>query len=56
LAAGDHVWHIGCTSLRDGEVVYEGDAYAQLRQATRNVEWALGPALTLAYWPGVGSP
>lgn len=47
----------GCTSLRDGEVVYKGDAYAQLRQAVRNVEWALGqPGATLDYWRGVGSP
>ena len=44
VAAGDHVWVTGCTSLRDGEVVHEGDAYAQTRQAIRNVEWALGKA------------
>src|SRR5690606_17378283 len=42
VAAGDHVWVTGCTSLRDGEVVHEGDAYEQTRQAIRNVEWALG--------------
>jgi enamine deaminase RidA (YjgF/YER057c/UK114 family) len=41
VAAGDHVWVTGCTSLRDGEVVHEGDAYEQTRQAIRNVEWAL---------------
>lgn len=44
VAAGDHVWVTGCTSLRDGEVVHEGDAYAQTRQAIGNVEWALGQA------------
>lgn len=45
--------HTGCASLRDGEVVYEGDAYAQLRQAIRNVEWTLGQG---GATPGVGSP
>ena len=44
VAAGDHVWVTGCTSLRGGEVVHEGDAYAQTLQAIRNVEWALGEA------------
>jgi enamine deaminase RidA (YjgF/YER057c/UK114 family) len=44
VAAGDHVWVTGCTSLLDGEVVHEGDAYAQTRQAIGNVEWALGEA------------
>jgi enamine deaminase RidA (YjgF/YER057c/UK114 family) len=44
VAAGDHVWVTGCTSLRDGEVVHEGDAHAQTRQAIGNVEWALGQA------------
>ena len=44
VAAGDHVWVTGCTSLRDGEVVHEGDAYAQTVRAIRNVEWALGEA------------
>jgi enamine deaminase RidA (YjgF/YER057c/UK114 family) len=42
VAAGDHVWVTGCTSIVDGEVVHEGDAYEQTRQAIRNVEWALG--------------
>lgn len=42
VAAGDHVWVTGCTSLRDGEVVHEGDPYAQTAQALRNVQWALG--------------
>ncbi|HEX6325922.1 MAG TPA: RidA family protein [Jiangellaceae bacterium] len=44
VAAGDHVWVTGCTSLRDGQVVHAGDAYAQTRQAIRNVEWALEQA------------
>ncbi|HEX6232279.1 MAG TPA: RidA family protein [Jiangellaceae bacterium] len=44
VAAGDHVWVTGCTSLRDGEVAHEGDAYAQTRQAIGNVEWALEQA------------
>ena len=44
VAAGDHVWVTGCTSLRHGEIVHEDDAYAQTRQAIRNVEWALGEA------------
>ena len=42
VAAGDHVWVTGCTSIVDGEVVHEGDPYEQTRQAIRNVEWALG--------------
>jgi enamine deaminase RidA (YjgF/YER057c/UK114 family) len=41
VAAGDHVWVTGCTSIVDGEVVHEGDAYAQTAQAIRNVAWAL---------------
>ena len=41
VAAGDHVWVTGCTSLVDGTVVHAGDAYEQIRQAIRNVEWAL---------------
>jgi enamine deaminase RidA (YjgF/YER057c/UK114 family) len=41
VAAGDHVWVTGCTSLVDGVVVHQGDAYEQIRQAIRNVEWAL---------------
>jgi enamine deaminase RidA (YjgF/YER057c/UK114 family) len=41
VAAGDHVWVTGCTSPVDGVVVHQGDAYAQIRQAIRNVEWAL---------------
>jgi enamine deaminase RidA (YjgF/YER057c/UK114 family) len=41
VAAGDHVWVTGCTSIVDGDVVHDGDAYAQTVQALRNVEWAL---------------
>ena len=41
VAAGDHVWVTGCTSIVDGEVVHEGDAFAQTQQALRNVAWAL---------------
>lgn len=41
VAAGDHVWVTGCTSIADGEVVHEGDPYEQTKQAIRNVEWAL---------------
>jgi len=42
VAAGDHIWVTGCTSIIDGELVHEGDAFEQTRQALRNVEWALG--------------
>ena len=41
VAAGDHIWVTGCTSIVDGEVVHEGDPYAQTAQAIRNVRWAL---------------
>ena len=41
VAAGDHIWVTGCTSIVDGEVVHEGDAFAQTQQALRNVAWAL---------------
>ena len=41
VAAGDHIWVTGCTSLVDGEVVHEGDMAAQTTQAIRNVEAAL---------------
>jgi enamine deaminase RidA (YjgF/YER057c/UK114 family) len=44
VVAGDHVWVTGCTSLRDGEVVHDDDAYAQTIQALRNVAWALDQA------------
>jgi len=42
VAAGDHVWVTGCTSIAGGEVVHEGDPVAQTRQAIRNIESALG--------------
>lgn len=48
VAAGNNVW-VGCTSMADGEVVHEGDAYGQTAQAIRNVAWALeqvGTSLT----------
>lgn len=41
VAAGDHIWVTGCTSIVDGEVVHDGDPYAQTAQAIRNVRWAL---------------
>ena len=41
VAAGDHVWVTGCTSIKDGEVVHTGDPYAQTVQAIRNIGWAL---------------
>jgi enamine deaminase RidA (YjgF/YER057c/UK114 family) len=41
VAAGDYVFVSGCTPIADGEVVYEGDAYAQAAQAIRNVRAAL---------------
>jgi enamine deaminase RidA (YjgF/YER057c/UK114 family) len=41
VAAGDHVFVSGCTSVVGGEVVHPGDAYAQTVQAIRNVETAL---------------
>jgi enamine deaminase RidA (YjgF/YER057c/UK114 family) len=42
VAAGDHIWVTGCTSIVDGDVVHEGDPFAQTQQAIRNVSWALG--------------
>ena len=41
VAAGDHVWVSGCTSVADGEVVHAGDMEAQARQAIRNAATAL---------------
>lgn len=41
VAAGDHVWVSGCTSIADGEIVFDGDAYEQTWQSIRNVERAL---------------
>ena len=42
VAAGDHIWVTGCTSLVDGDVTHEGDMYQQTRQAIANIRWALG--------------
>ncbi len=42
VAAGDHIWVTGCTSIVDGDVVNVGDPFAQTQQAIRNVAWALG--------------
>lgn len=41
VAAGDHIWVTGCTSVVDGKVVHEGDAYEQTKQAIANIRWAL---------------
>jgi enamine deaminase RidA (YjgF/YER057c/UK114 family) len=41
VAAGDHIWVTGCTSLVDGKVVHDGDWSAQTTQAIRNIEAAL---------------
>jgi len=41
VKAGGFVFVTGCTSIRDGEVVHEGDHYAQAKQALANVVWAL---------------
>lgn len=41
VAAGEHIWVSGCTSVDGGKVVHEGDAYAQTAQAIRNVALAL---------------
>jgi enamine deaminase RidA (YjgF/YER057c/UK114 family) len=41
VAAGDHVWVTGCTSIEGEEVVHTGDPYAQTVQAIRNIGWAL---------------
>jgi enamine deaminase RidA (YjgF/YER057c/UK114 family) len=42
VAAGDHVFVSGCTSVdAEGQVVHEGDPGAQARQAIRNVARAL---------------
>ena len=42
VAAGDHIWVTGCTSIVDGEVVHEGDMEAQTAQAIRTIAAALG--------------
>jgi enamine deaminase RidA (YjgF/YER057c/UK114 family) len=41
VAAGDFVFVSGCTPVCRGEVVHEGDAEAQTRQAIANVAEAL---------------
>ena len=41
VAAGDYVFVTGCTSIDGAEVVHEGDAEAQARQAIANVAAAL---------------
>jgi enamine deaminase RidA (YjgF/YER057c/UK114 family) len=42
VAAGDYVFVSGCTSVRDGILLHEGDAYQQTAQAIANVAAALG--------------
>jgi enamine deaminase RidA (YjgF/YER057c/UK114 family) len=42
VVAGGFAFVTGCTSIVDGEVVHEGDHYAQARQACDNVVAALG--------------
>ena len=41
IAAGDHVWVSGCTSVVEGQVVHPDDMEGQARQAIRNVATAL---------------
>ena len=41
VAAGDYVFVSGCTSVMDGKLVHEGDAYHQTVQAIANVSTAL---------------
>jgi len=41
VAAGDFIFVSGCTSIADGEVVYEGDMARQTEQALLNVNAAL---------------
>ena len=41
VAAGDLIWVSGCTSTVDGEVVHEGDMYAQTKQAIATIGQAL---------------
>lgn len=41
VVAGDYVFVSGCTSVRDGTLVHEGDAYLQTAQAIANVAAAL---------------
>ncbi len=42
VAAGDYVFVSGCTSVQDGKLLHEGDAYHQTVQAIANVASALG--------------
>jgi enamine deaminase RidA (YjgF/YER057c/UK114 family) len=42
VAAGDYVFVSGCTSVRNGTFLHEGDAYQQTAQAIANVAAALG--------------
>jgi enamine deaminase RidA (YjgF/YER057c/UK114 family) len=42
VAAGDFIFVSGCTSMKDGKVVYEGDMTRQTEQALLNVNAALG--------------
>lgn len=44
VKAGGFVFVTGCTSIVDGEVVHDGDHYAQTRQALANVTTALASA------------
>jgi enamine deaminase RidA (YjgF/YER057c/UK114 family) len=49
VAAGDFVFVAGCTSVVDGELVHEDDAYAQAGQCIANIAAGLAPfGLTLA--------
>ncbi len=41
VAAGEYVFVSGCTSVLDGKLVHEGDAYHQTVQAIANVSTAL---------------
>ena len=41
VAAGDYVFVSGCTSVQEGTIVHEGDAYHQTAQAIANVASAL---------------
>ncbi|HSZ42079.1 MAG TPA: RidA family protein [Trebonia sp.] len=43
VAAGDLIFVSGCTSMADGEVLYEGDMARQAEQALLNVSKALEP-------------
>jgi enamine deaminase RidA (YjgF/YER057c/UK114 family) len=68
VAAGDYIFVTGCTSVRDGEIVHDGDPKAQAEQAIGNVAAALealGAALSdvvrtrifvtdISQWPEVG--